>query len=79
VRFLLAFLLLLTSALTLSGRNLEVCFVDVEGGKATLIVSPSGESLLIDAGYVGFNNRDARLSAAPSDTTAWSKESSSGC
>jgi len=59
VRFLLAFLLLLTAALTLSARNLEVFFVDVEGGKATLIVSPSGESLLIDAGYDGFNNRDA--------------------
>ena len=59
MRFLLAFLLLLTAALTLSGRNLEVFFVDVEGGKATLIVSPSGESLLIDAGYDGFNNRDA--------------------
>ena len=59
MRFLLAFLLLLTAALTLSARNLEVFFVDVEGGKATLIVSPSGESLLIDAGYDGFNNRDA--------------------
>ena len=59
MRFLLAFLLLLTTTLTLSGRNLEVFFVDVEGGKATLIVSPSGESLLIDAGYDGFNNRDA--------------------
>jgi len=47
------------SAASISGHNLEVFFIDVEGGKATLIVSPSGESLLIDAGFDGFNNRDA--------------------
>jgi beta-lactamase superfamily II metal-dependent hydrolase len=30
--------------------TLDVYFVDVEGGQATLFVSPSGESMLIDAG-----------------------------
>src|SRR3954454_15061516 len=40
-------------------RNLNIYWVDVEGGAATLIVSPSGESLLIDAGWeVG--DRDAK-------------------
>src|SRR5215207_11010528 len=40
-------------------RNLEIYWVDVEGGAATLIVSPSGESLLFDAGWeVG--DRDAK-------------------
>ena len=34
-----------------SSRNLEIYWVDTEGGAATLIVSPSGESLLIDTGY----------------------------
>jgi beta-lactamase superfamily II metal-dependent hydrolase len=51
--------LFIAAALSLSGRNLEVFFIDVEGGKATLIISPLGESLLIDAGLDGFNNRDA--------------------
>ena len=40
-------------------RNLDIYWVDVEGGAATLIVSPSGESLLYDAGFeVG--DRDAK-------------------
>jgi beta-lactamase superfamily II metal-dependent hydrolase len=50
---------LLTATFVVSGRDLKVYFVDVEGGQATLVVAPSGESLLIDAGYAGFNNRDA--------------------
>src|SRR5262249_9171676 len=32
---------------------LEIYAVDVEGGKATLVVSPDGESLLIDTGNIG--------------------------
>src|SRR5581483_6730286 len=40
-------------------KPLEIYFVDVEGGQATLIVAPSGESLLIDTGWPGFNGRDA--------------------
>ena len=32
------------------GRGLEIYWVDVEGGAATLIVAPSGESLLVDTG-----------------------------
>jgi len=45
--------------------GLQVYAIDVEGGKATLYVSPSGESVLVDAGYAGFGNRDAdRIAAA---------------
>lgn len=40
-------------------RTLDVYFVDVEGGQATLVVSPSGQSLLVDAGWPGFEGRDA--------------------
>jgi competence protein ComEC len=48
-----------------AAKPLDVYFVDVEGGQATLIVSPSGESLLIDAGWPGFDGRDAaRIEAA---------------
>ena len=68
-----AFLLLLASlalalstrtAVAQSGKPLEIQFIDVEGGQATLIVSPSGESLLVDTGYLGFNGRDADRIAA---------------
>src|SRR3954451_13379410 len=34
-------------------KTLEIYVVDVEGGNATLVVAPSGESLLIDAGNGG--------------------------
>ena len=36
------------------GRTtLDIYFIDVEGGQATLIVTPAGESLLVDAGFPG--------------------------
>src|SRR5947208_11179371 len=38
-------------------KTLDIYFIDVEGGAATLIVTPSGQSLLIDAGFPG--DRDA--------------------
>ena len=44
---------------------LNVVFIDVEGGQATLFVAPGGESMLVDAGYPGFGDRDAdRIAAA---------------
>src|SRR5262245_50577389 len=43
---------------------LTVFVVDVEGGNATLFVSPSGESLLIDAGNPGARDADRILAAA---------------
>jgi beta-lactamase superfamily II metal-dependent hydrolase len=45
--------------------DLRVFFVDVEGGQATLFVTPGGQSLLIDTGWDDFNGRDAdRIVAA---------------
>lgn len=40
--------------------NLEIYWVDVEGGAATLFISPTGESLLFDTGYPGNGDRDAK-------------------
>jgi competence protein ComEC len=40
-----------------NGR-LDIYFVDVEGGAATLFVTPSGETLLIDSGYPDNGGRD---------------------
>lgn len=38
--------------------RLDIYFIDVEGGAATLLVTPSGESLLIDSGYPTPDDRD---------------------
>lgn len=49
-------------------KPLKIYFVDVEGGQATLFVTPAGQSLLIDTGWPGFDNRDAnRIVAAATD------------
>ena len=39
--------------------TLDIYWIDVEGGAATLIVTPSGQSVLMDAGWSGFGDRDA--------------------
>ena len=49
-------------------KTLQIYFVDVEGGQATLFVTPAGQSLLIDTGWPGNNGRDAeRIVAAAKD------------
>jgi competence protein ComEC len=40
-----------------AGRGLQIYWVDVEGGGATLVVTPARESILIDTGFAG--DRDA--------------------
>jgi len=54
---LVAFLLSHPVASQTASRTLDIYFIDVEGGAATLIVMPAGESLLIDSGFPG--DRDA--------------------
>ena len=56
--------LLLASAALANPRaaeknELQIYFVDVEGGQATLFVTPASESLLIDTGWPDNDNRDA--------------------
>ncbi len=63
------FFLLLTAFTALAADSLRIVAIDVEGGKATLYVSPSGESLLIDTGYAGHDGRDARRIAAAAAAT----------
>ena len=40
--------------------NLRIYFIDSEGGAATLIVTPAGESVLLDAGWDTPDGRDAK-------------------
>ncbi|MBI1746857.1 MAG: MBL fold metallo-hydrolase [Acidobacteria bacterium] len=43
-----------------SDKSLYIYFIDVEGGAATLIVTPAGESVLIDCGWKRPDDRDAK-------------------
>jgi competence protein ComEC len=55
------FCLLLAGALYCAqGRDLEIYWIDVEGGASTLIVTPSGQSMLVDAGNPGPNDHDPK-------------------
>jgi len=70
---LLLSVLALTASVTLaqsqSRKTLDVYVIDVEGGNATLFVSPSGESLLMDTGNVppGAVRDAGRIMAAAKD------------
>jgi competence protein ComEC len=55
----------LISVSSANSKPLQIYFIDVEGGQATLIISPSGQSVLIDTGWSGYEGRDAdRIIAA---------------
>ena len=57
--------LFLSATLPAAEKSLQIFFIDVEGGQATLFVTPAGQSLLVDTGW-GYNAfRDAnRIVAA---------------
>ena len=49
-------------------KNLRIYTIDVEGGQSTLIVAPSGHSMLVDTGWPDHNGRDTdRILAAMHD------------
>jgi competence protein ComEC len=50
---LIAFVL--AASVFAADKTLDIYFIDVEGGQATLLVSPSGQSLLIDVGFAGLD------------------------
>jgi len=58
----------LLSGQSRAGRTLDIYVIDVEGGNATLFVSPTGQSLLVDTGNLVGATRDAdRIMAAARD------------
>jgi competence protein ComEC len=42
-----------------AAKTLDMWLVDTEGGQALLILTPSGQSMLVDTGFPGNNDRDA--------------------
>jgi len=46
-----------------AARTLDIYFIDVEGGQSTLVVTPAGESLLIDTGFPS----DGTFQSVPGD------------
>jgi beta-lactamase superfamily II metal-dependent hydrolase len=54
----IALVVLMSGADAPPKRNLDIYFIDVNGGAATLVVTPEGESVLIDSGWSGFQDRD---------------------
>src|SRR3954453_14322968 len=54
-------------------RPLQIYWIDAEGGAATLIVSPGGQSLLIDSANRRPDDRDARRIAAAVQDAGLSK------
>ncbi len=51
MRLLTLLLTAVFASLLGAAPNLDIYWIDTEGGGATLIVSPSGESLLVDTGW----------------------------
>src|SRR5438270_5277669 len=62
--FIASCILFLASVAQAAQKTLEIFFVDVEGGQATLFVPPGGQSLLIDTGWPANAYRDANRIAA---------------
>ncbi len=52
-------LVLIYSSVSFAAKTLDIYVIDTEGGKALLLISPSGQIMLVDAGFQGYNDRDA--------------------
>ncbi len=52
--------LAIASSQAAAPKPLDIYFIDVEGGQATLIVTPAGESLLVDTGFPGNGTFDSK-------------------
>ncbi|MBX9599509.1 MAG: MBL fold metallo-hydrolase [Bryobacteraceae bacterium] len=55
-----AALLILASTPAAAAKTLDIYFIDAEGGQAMLVIAPSGQTMLIDAGWQGAEAREAR-------------------
>lgn len=51
---------LIGGAAAAGAADLEIFFIDVQGGAATLVVTPESESVLLDTGWPGLEDRDPK-------------------
>ena len=56
-----------------AGQTMDIYWIDVEGGGATLVISPSGESMLVDTGWPRPEGRDAQRIVAAMDDASLEK------
>lgn len=56
----LTLFLLTAFCLNVSAKTLDIYFVDVEGGQATLLVTPGGQAFLIDTGFAAEGGVESR-------------------
>ena len=61
---LLTVLLALPTGASAQSGTMDIYWIDVEGGGATLVVAPTGESMLVDVGWPRPEGRDAKRIAA---------------
>ncbi len=55
----------MVAATPVTAQTLDIYWIDVEGGGASLVVAPTGESMLVDTGWPQPEGRDAaRIVAA---------------
>ena len=74
VAALLTVLVIVTSlSAAAQQKTLDIYFIDVEGGQATLFVTPRHESLLIDTGWAKHDSRDAKRIVAAAKLAGLSK------
>jgi competence protein ComEC len=57
----------LAPAVVSAADSLEITVVDTEGGKAMILLTPEGESMLVDAGFPGNNDRDTKRIVAAAE------------
>src|SRR5882724_5955990 len=65
ISLVVAAALAVTAARGFAAKSLDIYFIDVEGGQATLVVTPAGESLLVDTGFPGSGGRFESLPGDP--------------
>jgi competence protein ComEC len=65
--------LLTANILSAASGNLDIYWIDAEGGAATLLVAPNGESLLIDTANRRDDDRDAQRILSAAKTAGLSK------
>ena len=60
VSWLVVATLLAALARVHAAKTLDIYFIDVEGGQSTLLVTPAGQTMLIDAGFPGSGTFQSR-------------------